>query len=89
MIKPEYIGKNGLGQDLYLSKSPNNKIIRQIETGIEYDEAIDVGDKYNPKTDVGHESEKIRFTYEETDKDIENDATEEDYIEALSKLGVK
>ena len=61
MIKPVYYGKNGLGQDLYLSKSPNNKIIRQIETGIEYDEAIDVAD----------ENGNIKYTYEETDKDIE------------------
>lgn len=61
MIKPEYYGKNGLGKDLYISKSKNNKVIRQIETGNEYDEAIDVAD----------ENGNIAYTYEETEKDIE------------------
>lgn len=61
MIKTEYYGKNGLGIDLYRTYSDRNKIIRQIETGIEYDEAIDVGD----------ENGNIKYTYEETDKDIE------------------
>ena len=61
MIKTEYIGKNGVNKDLYKTYSDENKIIRQIETGIEYDEAIDVAD----------ENGKIAYTYEETDKDIE------------------
>lgn len=61
MIKREYYGKNGLDKDLYKTYSDINKIIRQIETGIEYDEAIDVAD----------ENGKIAYTYEETDKDIE------------------
>ena len=61
MIKTEYYGKNGLGVDLYKTYSDENKMIRQIETGIEYDEAIDVAD----------ENGNIRYTYEETDKDIE------------------
>ena len=61
MIKPIKYGKNGLGKDLYLSKSPNGKKIRQIETGIEYDEAFDVAD----------ENGNIRYTYEETEKEIE------------------
>ena len=73
MIKTEYYGKNGLGVDLYRTFSDINKIIRQNETGIEYDESIDVGDEYDPKVDFGHESEKIRYTYEETDKDIERE----------------
>lgn len=63
MIKNEYYGKNGLGVDLYKTYSDENKMIRQIETGIEYDEAIDVGD----------ENGNIRYTYEETDKDIERE----------------
>lgn len=63
MIKTEYYGKNGLGVDLYRTYSDQNKVIRQIETGIEYDEAVDVGD----------ENGKIRYTYEETDKDIERE----------------
>ena len=44
MIKTEYYGKNGLGVDLYRTYSDENKVIRQIETGVEYDEAIDAGD---------------------------------------------
>jgi hypothetical protein len=63
MIKTEYYGKNGLGVDLYRTYSDENKVIRQIETGIEYEEAIDVAD----------ENGNIRYTYEETDKDIEID----------------
>ena len=73
MIKTEFYEKREDGIDLYRTYSDENKIIRQIETGYEYEEAIDVGDKYNPKTDEGHESEKIRFTYEETDKEIEKE----------------
>lgn len=63
MIKTEYYGKNGLGVDLYRTYSDENKMIRQIETGIEYDEAIDVVD----------ENGNIRYAYEETDKDIERE----------------
>ena len=61
MIKTEYYGKNGLGVDLYRTYSDENKYILQIETGIEYEEAIDVAD----------ENGNIRYTYEETDKDVE------------------
>ena len=67
MIEPVYYGENGLGKDLYISKSPNNKVIRQIETGNEYEEAIDVAD----------ENGNIKYTYEETDKDIERSETNE------------
>ena len=63
MIKTEYYGKNGLGIDLYKTYSDNNKIIRQVETDIEYDEAIDVGDEYG----------KIKFTYEETQENIQEE----------------
>ena len=63
MIKTEHYGKNGLGVDLYRTYSDENKVIRQIETGIEYDEAIDVAD----------ENGNIRYTYEETNKDIERE----------------
>lgn len=61
MIKTEYVGKNGLGVDLYRTYSDENKIILQIETGIEYDEAIDVAD----------ENGNIKYTYEETDRYID------------------
>lgn len=60
--------------------SDEGKKIRQIETGILYDEAVDVV--------------PCRFTYEETDIDAEilidaeDKATETDYINALEELGV-
>lgn len=63
MIKTEYYGKNGLGVDLYKTYSDENKYILQIETGVEYDEAIDVAD----------ENGNIKYSYEETDKDIERE----------------
>lgn len=63
MIKPEFYRTREDGVDLYISKSPNNKVICQIETGIDYDEVIDVGD----------ENGNIKYTYEETDKDIERE----------------
>lgn len=66
MIKIEYYGKNGLGVDLYRTYSDINKFILQVETGIEYDEAIDVAD----------ENGNIKYTYEETEKEIER---KEDY----------
>jgi len=63
MIKTEYVGKNGLGVDLYKTYSDENKVIRQIETGNEYDEATDVED----------ENRNIRYTYEETEIMISSD----------------
>ena len=61
MIKTEYYGKNGLGVDLYRTYSDSNKYILQVETGIEYEEAVDVAD----------ENGNIKYTYEETEKEIE------------------
>ena len=63
MIKTEYYKTRKDGVNLYRTYSDENKVIRQIETGIEYDEAIDVAD----------ENGNIRYTYEETDKDIERE----------------
>lgn len=59
MIKTEFYKKEE-DTDLYRTYSDENKMIRQIETGYEYEEAIDVAD----------ENGNIRFTYEETEKDI-------------------
>lgn len=73
MIKTEFHKTREDGIDLYRTYSDTNKIIIQIETGIKYGEAIDVGYKYNPTVDFGHESEKIRYTYEETEKEIERE----------------
>lgn len=68
MIKTEYYGKNGLGVDLCRTYSDEGKVIRQIETGEEYDEAIDVRDAEG----------NIRYTYEETEKYIEDNSEEGD-----------
>lgn len=45
------------GVNLYRTYSDENKIIKQVETGIEYDEAIDI--------------EGSSYTYIETDKYID------------------
>ena len=63
MIKTEFYTKREDGIDLYRTYSDINKYILQVETGIEYDEAIDVAD----------ENGNIRYTYEETNKDIERE----------------
>lgn len=75
MIKKEYYGKNGLGVDLYRSYSDEDYIIRQIETGNEYDEAIDVGDEFG----------NIKYTYEETDKKIEVPEEEPEIVENIEE----
>lgn len=63
MIKTEFYRTREDGIDLYRTYSDSNKYILQVETGIEYDEAIDVAD----------ENGNIRYTYEETEKDIEKE----------------
>lgn len=59
MIVREYYKTKKDGVNLYRTYSDNNKIILQVETGVEYDEAIDV--------------EFASYTYVETDKDIESE----------------
>lgn len=55
--------------------SDEGMFIRQIETGILYEDAIDI---------PGH------FTYTETDLPIsDEEATPEDYEEALNEMGVE
>lgn len=51
--------------------------IRQVETGIVYDDAVDVI--------------PCRYTYEATDEPIESeeDATEQDYVDALHEFGAE
>jgi len=71
MIKTELL------QDGALIRHYSDKgfTLRQIETGMEYDDAVDVV--------------PCVYTYEETDKLIGNgEATEADYLSALEKLGV-
>ena len=76
MIKRELYKTRKDGINLYRTYSDEGYRIKQIETGNIYDEAIDVED--------------TPYTYEETDMSIEEEkATEEDYLKALAKLGVK
>lgn len=65
MIKCEYYNTRKDGVVLVRSYSDNNKYIKQVETGIEYSDAIDIGyldgDRYVPSV----------YSYIETDTDIE------------------
>lgn len=65
MIKIEYYTTRNDGVVLVKTYSTENKYIKQVETGLEYDEAIDVGiyenGIYKPKN----------YTYVETNKEIE------------------
>lgn len=73
MIREELLNEGKLVRHF----SDDNKMILQVETGVEYSEAVDVV--------------PCRYAYEETDIPIENtqdNATESDYLAALSKLGV-
>ena len=68
MIKTEFYMKRSDNVILVKTYSTENKYIRQVETGLEYDEAIDIGEK------VGEEYKPTRYTYEETNKEIEVEA---------------
>ena len=57
MIKREYYMTRSDGVKLYRSYSDNGKMIIQLQTGIEYSEAIDV--------------ENAPYVYVETEHDIE------------------
>lgn len=57
MIVREFYTTRKDGVNLYRTYSDSNMYIRQVETGAEYSEAIDV--------------ENAPYTYEETDKAIE------------------
>ena len=67
MIKTEYYSTRTDGVILVKTYSTENKYIKQLETNIEYDIAIDVGEVelgiYKPKN----------YTYEETDELIKED----------------
>lgn len=58
MIIREFYTTRKDGVKLYRTYSDSNMYIRQVETGVEYSEAIDV--------------ENAPYTYEETDKAIED-----------------
>ena len=74
MIKKEFYKTRSDGVNLYKTYSDKGYLIKQVETGELYQEAIDV--------------ENAPYTYEETDIPTE-EATKEDYLNALAKLGVK
>ena len=67
MIKCDYLTTRSDGVILVKTYSTENKYIKQVETGLEYDEAVDIGvyekGVYKPKN----------YTYVETDKDIEEE----------------
>ena len=67
MKKCEYYMTRSDGVLLVKTYSDSNKYIKQIETGLEYDVAIDVGvyeyGEYRP----------LKYTYIETEKDIEEE----------------
>ena len=66
MIKCDYLTTRSDGVILVKTYSTNNNYIKQVETELEYDEAIDVGvyeNGYKP----------LKYTYVETDKTIEEE----------------
>ena len=65
MIKTEYYTIRKDGVILVKTYSTENKYIKQLETGLEYDSAIDIGIYEN-----GVYKAK-KYTYIETDKEIE------------------
>ena len=67
MIKTEFFMKRDDNVILVKTYSTENKYIRQVETGLEYDEAVDIGEK------VGENYTPTKYTYEETDKEIKVD----------------
>lgn len=62
MVVKEYYTTRGDGVKLYRTYSDQGFLILQVETGIQYDEAIDV--------------ENAPYTYSETDEKIEQDELE-------------
>ena len=75
MIKCDYLTTRSDGVILVKTYSTENKYVKQVETGLEYDEAIDIGEK------VGEEYKPTRYTYVETDKEIEVETDKEIKVE--------
>ena len=65
MIKTEFFMKRNDNVILVKTYSTDNKYIKQVETELEYDEAIDVGIYQNGIYKVKN------YTYIETDKEIQ------------------
>lgn len=64
MIKTEYYKTRNDGVILVRTYSTKNKYIKQVETGLEYTEAIDVGQYVNGVY------KPLKYNYIETDKEI-------------------
>ena len=75
MIKTEFFMTRNDNVILVKTYSTENKYIKQVETGLEYDEAVDIGEK------VGEEYKPTKYTYVETDKEIEVETTEKIEVE--------
>ena len=71
MIKIEYYTKRNDGVVLVKTYSDANKYIKQVETGLEYDVAIDVAKLVNGNYIPQY------YTYVETDKEIDIEKKEE------------
>ena len=71
MIKCEYYNTRKDGVMLVRTFSDNNKYIRQVETEIDYTDAIDIG------TFDGENYRPSKYTYVETDIDIEEEENNE------------
>ena len=71
MIIKEFYKKRSDGINLYRTYSDSNLMIRQVETGDVYTEAIDV--------------ENAVYTYEETDMSIEEDELTDMRLSALER----
>ena len=67
MIKIEYYTTRNDGVLLVKTYSTEKKYIKQVETRLEYDEAIDVG------VEVGGKYYPKNYTYIETEKEIVED----------------
>lgn len=63
------------GVNLYRTYSDENKLIKKVGTEEIYDEAIDI--------------ENATYEYEETTETVNDEATEQDYLSALARLGVE
>ena len=71
MIIKEFYKKRSDGINLYRTYSDSNLMIRQVETGDVYTEAIDV--------------ENAAYTYEETDMSIDTDESTDMRLSAVER----
>ena len=69
MLKRDFYIQREDGVNLFISHSDSNKMIRQIDTGVLYDAAIDVED--------------TPHTYEETEIEIIDEITDEEALNIL------